>query len=103
MPARQLRRRRATDFAAWRCLAAAGAPPDASKRVSPKGPKRPEIPTRVQQLALRRGLILLSCGAYGNVVRFLHPLTIPTEQFEAAQEAVRQVVNDVVPAAALAA
>lgn len=31
---------------------------------------------RVQTLALQRGLILLTCGVYGNVVRFLFPLTI---------------------------
>jgi len=28
------------------------------------------------QAAGRRGLILLSCGIYGNVIRFLAPLTI---------------------------
>jgi 4-aminobutyrate aminotransferase/(S)-3-amino-2-methylpropionate transaminase len=28
------------------------------------------------QAAARRGLIILSCGAYGNVIRFLAPLTI---------------------------
>jgi 4-aminobutyrate aminotransferase len=30
---------------------------------------------RVQAEALKRGLILLTCGVYGNVVRFLFPLT----------------------------
>jgi 4-aminobutyrate aminotransferase len=30
----------------------------------------------VQQQALKRGLLLLTCGVYGNVVRFLFPLTI---------------------------
>jgi len=29
------------------------------------------------QAAGRRGLVLLSCGIYGNVIRFLTPLTIP--------------------------
>lgn len=27
------------------------------------------------------GLLLLTCGQKGNVIRFLYPLTIPTEQF----------------------
>jgi len=39
---------------------------------------------RVQQRAQERGLILLSCGMYGNVIRFLYPLTIPEAQFERA-------------------
>lgn len=42
------------------------------------------IARRVQQAALRRGLLLLTCGMDGNVIRFLYPLTIPDEQFEAA-------------------
>lgn len=31
----------------------------------------------VQAEALKRGLLLLSCGTYGNAIRFLYPLTIP--------------------------
>jgi 4-aminobutyrate aminotransferase len=31
---------------------------------------------KVQAAALRRGLLLLTCGVYGNVIRFLFPLTI---------------------------
>jgi 4-aminobutyrate aminotransferase/4-aminobutyrate aminotransferase/(S)-3-amino-2-methylpropionate transaminase len=30
----------------------------------------------VQNRALEKGLLLLSCGVYGNVIRFLFPLTI---------------------------
>ncbi len=32
--------------------------------------------------ALEHGLILLSCGIYGNTIRLLAPLTIPDEQLE---------------------
>lgn len=39
---------------------------------------------KVQKLALEQGLLLLTCGQYGNVIRFLYPLTIPDAQFEAA-------------------
>lgn len=39
---------------------------------------------RVQAEALKRGLILLVCGVYGNVIRFLHPLTIEDEVFDEA-------------------
>ena len=37
----------------------------------------PELTKALVQAAGRRGLILLSCGIYGNVIRFLAPLTIP--------------------------
>ena len=33
---------------------------------------------RVQARAMERGLILLSCGVYGNVLRFLYPRPFPT-------------------------
>lgn len=39
---------------------------------------------RVREEALKRKLILLTCGTYGNVVRFLAPLTIENEIFEEA-------------------
>ena len=43
-----------------------------------------EAVKRVQKRALDAGLILLSCGVYGNVLRFLYPLTIPDAQFARA-------------------
>jgi len=39
---------------------------------------------RVQQAALAEGLILLTCGVYGNAIRFLYPLTIQDEIFDEA-------------------
>jgi 4-aminobutyrate aminotransferase len=39
---------------------------------------------QVQAEALNRGLILLTCGVDGNVIRFLFPLTIPEAQFDDA-------------------
>lgn len=39
---------------------------------------------KVQTKALESGLILLICGVYGNVVRFLFPLTIEDDVFEEA-------------------
>ena len=39
---------------------------------------------QIQEIAMQDGLLLLSCGKYGNVIRFLYPLTIPDEQFKAA-------------------
>ncbi|QYZ71100.1 4-aminobutyrate--2-oxoglutarate transaminase [Neotabrizicola shimadae] len=39
---------------------------------------------RVRTEALKRGLILLTCGVYGNVIRFLAPITIPEAHFTEA-------------------
>lgn len=36
----------------------------------------PEFAKQVQARALEQGLLLLTCGVYGNVIRFLFPLTI---------------------------
>jgi 4-aminobutyrate aminotransferase len=35
----------------------------------------PELTKSLMQVANEKGLILLSCGTYGNVIRFLVPLT----------------------------
>ncbi|HEU4403921.1 MAG TPA: 4-aminobutyrate--2-oxoglutarate transaminase [Polyangiaceae bacterium] len=42
----------------------------------------PAFARRVQAAALARGLLLLTCGVHGNVLRFLFPLTIPESVFE---------------------
>jgi 4-aminobutyrate aminotransferase len=39
---------------------------------------------QVQQAALKKGLLILTCGVYGNVLRFLFPLTIEDAVFEEA-------------------
>jgi 4-aminobutyrate aminotransferase len=38
--------------------------------------------TRAQQAAAERGLLLLTCGAYGNVVRMIPPLIVDAAQIE---------------------
>ena len=48
------------------------------------GQPSPEFTRQVQERALNEGLLLLSCGVYGNVIRFLYPLTIPEAQFRKA-------------------
>jgi 4-aminobutyrate aminotransferase/(S)-3-amino-2-methylpropionate transaminase len=42
----------------------------------------PEETAKVLRLALERGLILLSCGTFGNVVRILAPLVISDQELE---------------------
>ncbi|MGE5337611.1 MAG: 4-aminobutyrate--2-oxoglutarate transaminase [Gemmatimonadota bacterium] len=49
---------------------------------------------RVQERALQRGLVLLTCGTHGNVIRFLYPLTIPQPQFDAALATLTQALGD---------
>jgi 4-aminobutyrate aminotransferase len=51
--------------------------------------------TKVRMEALKRGLILLTCGVYGNVIRFLAPITIPDAHFAEAMA----VLEDAVAAA----
>ena len=42
----------------------------------------PEFTQKVRVAALNKGLLLLSCGTYANVIRFLFPLTIQDNVFE---------------------
>lgn len=46
----------------------------------------------VQNYAMQNGLLLLTCGKYGNVIRFLYPLTIPVEQFRTGLDILKQGV-----------
>ncbi len=50
------------------------------------GKPSPEFTQEVLTRAREEGLLLLSCGVYGNVIRFLYPLTIPDAQFSKALE-----------------
>ncbi|QFH68942.1 4-aminobutyrate--2-oxoglutarate transaminase [Enterobacter sp. E76] len=56
------------------------------------GKPSPDITRDVQQAALEQGLLLLTCGVYGNVIRFLYPLTIPQAQFTQALNIIKQVL-----------
>lgn len=47
------------------------------------------IAQQVQKRALERGLLLLTCGQNGNVIRFLYPLTIPDAQFDNALDIIK--------------
>lgn len=49
-----------------------------------------DIAKAIQNHAMENGLLLLTCGKYGNVIRFLYPLTIPTEQFNAGLQILEQ-------------
>lgn len=53
----------------------------------------PEIANRVREEALKRKLILLTCGVYGNVIRFLAPLTIPDTIFDEALDILEEAIR----------
>ncbi|MFT4150820.1 MAG: 4-aminobutyrate--2-oxoglutarate transaminase [Paracoccaceae bacterium] len=58
------------------------------------GSKAPDanFTNRVRLEALKRGLILLTCGVYGNVIRFLAPITIPDAHFNEAMGILEEAV-----------
>jgi 4-aminobutyrate aminotransferase-like enzyme len=41
-----------------------------------------EVAKRATEIARERGLVLLACGLYGNVVRILVPILAPDEDVE---------------------
>jgi 4-aminobutyrate aminotransferase len=51
---------------------------------------------RVQTAALNRGLLLLVCGVYSNVVRFLFPLTIQDNVFDEALAILEESIKEAV-------
>ncbi len=53
----------------------------------------PDMANRVREEALKRNLILLTCGVYGNVIRFLAPLTIQDEVFSEALDILEDSVK----------
>jgi 4-aminobutyrate aminotransferase len=53
-----------------------------------------EFAKRVQGNALKSGLLLLTCGSYGNVIRFLFPLTIPDTVMDEALVILEKAILD---------
>lgn len=56
------------------------------------GKPLPDMVKAVQREALDRGLLLLSCGVYANVIRFLAPITIPDEQMGRALDILEEAM-----------
>ncbi|MBC7221888.1 4-aminobutyrate--2-oxoglutarate transaminase [Candidatus Bipolaricaulota bacterium] len=55
----------------------------------------PEVAKAVQQEALRRGVIFATAGLYGNVIRFLLPLTTPEDAVYEGLEVLEQSLQTV--------
>ena len=54
-----------------------------------------ELIKALVQAAGRRGLVLLSCGVYSNVIRFLMPLTIPDSELAEGLAILEAALEDV--------
>ena len=50
----------------------------------PDGAPDATTTTRVQQACLQRDLLLLTCGTYGNVIRWIPPLVVSAAQIDEA-------------------
>ena len=58
----------------------------------------PELASRVTAAARERGLVLLSCGIYGNVIRILVPLSIDDVLLERGLDLLEEAFGDAVAA-----
>lgn len=54
----------------------------------------PEIANALKAEAFKRGLLLLTCGNYGNVLRVMTPLTIPFEVMDEGLTIIANVLDD---------
>ena len=54
-----------------------------------------EFANRVRLTALDKGLILLTCGTHGNVIRFLAPITIQDEVMNEALDILESSIREV--------
>jgi 4-aminobutyrate aminotransferase len=54
----------------------------------------PDLATAVTAAARDRGLVLLSCGIYGNVIRVLVPLSIGDDELERGLELLEEALGD---------
>jgi 4-aminobutyrate aminotransferase/(S)-3-amino-2-methylpropionate transaminase len=64
--------------------------------VEDRASKRPAgaLARRTTQAARERGLVLLSCGLYGNVIRILAPLAISNEEIDRGFELLEESLGD---------
>ncbi len=58
-----------------------------------------DLAGRLVQAAARNGLLLLSCGTRGNVIRFLMPLTTPDEQLHEGMDILARSLAEAVDSA----
>jgi 4-aminobutyrate aminotransferase/(S)-3-amino-2-methylpropionate transaminase len=49
----------------------------------------------IAQACHKAGLLVLTCGTYGNVIRFLPPLVMPTETLHRGLDILADAIKDV--------
>jgi 4-aminobutyrate aminotransferase/(S)-3-amino-2-methylpropionate transaminase len=57
----------------------------------------PELAKKLAGIALGKGLLLLSCGIYANVIRILVPITIPDRHLEEAFDILEASLRELSP------
>ena len=57
-----------------------------------------DLAKKLTAIALKNGLILLSCGVYANVIRILVPITIPERQLEEALDILESSMTELLTA-----
>ncbi|MGH3735321.1 MAG: aspartate aminotransferase family protein [Micromonosporaceae bacterium] len=67
-----------------------------SEFTAPDGSPDTATAQRAHAAATERGLLLLTCGAYGNVVRMIPPLIVTADQVDEALDIWSDAVNDAV-------
>ncbi len=68
----------------------------ATEFTTPDGKPDADTAKAVAQAALKRRLMLLTCGTYGNVIRWIPPLIVTQEQMDEAVDIFAQALAEVV-------
>jgi 4-aminobutyrate aminotransferase len=63
----------------------------------PEGGRRPnpQMAKQVQQTCLARNLLILTCGTYGNVVRWIPPLVVTEQQINEGLTIFEEAIGDI--------
>ena len=85
---------RAASSRSARCAASARCSPSSSSRTARARSRPPSSTKRTTEAARERGLILLSCGLHGNVVRILVPLVIADDELDRGLEILEESLVD---------
>ena len=67
---------------------------DAIEIVKDDGTPDPEKTAKIKELALEKDLLLLTCGSDHNVVRFIAPINVTSEEIDKCVEVIDSVLND---------
>ena len=54
-----------------------------------------DITNKILEESKKRGLLLVSCGLEGNVIRFMGPLTTPLSQVEEAMQIFSESIKNI--------